>query len=105
LCADEREVLRVRSFQPQELDVRMVVSRPGSSEVQSWNLISQRTISLSLENIPHRFIPWSLPIANPRVHQDPMCSWTIPSGDGNLVVNGMQRIHRFAVLEIEPNAV
>lgn len=92
-------------FNPEDLDVRMMVSRPGSAEVQPWNLISQKAISLCLGNTLHRFIPWNLPIANPRVYDDPLRSWTIPSGDGYLVINGMQIIHRFAVLEIDPHGL
>jgi SAM-dependent methyltransferase len=87
-------------FNPEDLDVRAMVSRPGSTEVQPWNLISQKSISSHLEDIPHRFIPWNLPVPNPRVHEDPLRSWTIPSDGGYLVVNGMQLIHRFAALEI-----
>jgi hypothetical protein len=87
-------------FNPDDLDVRMMVSRPGSTEAQSWNLISQKSISSHLGDISHRFITWNLPIPNPRVYEDPMRSWTIPSDTGYLVVNGMQMIQRFAALEI-----
>ncbi len=87
-------------FNPEELDVRMMVSRPGCSELQPWNLISQESISAQLSRIRHRFIPWSLPIPIPRTHADPMRSWTIVDEGGYLVVNGMQLIHRFAALEI-----
>ncbi len=87
-------------FNPEDLDVRMMVSRSGSAEVQPWNLISQKSISCHLGDISHRFIPWNMPIHNPRLHEDPLRSWTIPSDGSYLIVNGMQMIQRFAALEI-----
>ena len=91
-------------FNPEDLDVRAVVQRPGDTTSSTqWNLISQKSISGFLDKlrISHRFINWQLPIEIPRCKQDPIRSWTIETREGEyLTVNGTQILHRFAVLEI-----
>jgi SAM-dependent methyltransferase len=91
-------------FNPEDLDVRAVVQRPGDDASTPWNVISQRSISLLLDRmrLAHRFIPWEMPFAIPRTHEDPLRSWTVEMSDGRyLVINGMQIVHRFAVLQID----
>ena len=92
-------------FNPEDLDVRAMVQRSGDeNSVTPWNLISKKTISLFLnaEGVNHRFLDWELPIPSPRTHEDPLRSWTVEAKSGQqLVVNGMQLIHRFSVLEID----
>ncbi|MFZ0312898.1 MAG: class I SAM-dependent methyltransferase [Candidatus Korobacteraceae bacterium] len=91
-------------FNPEDLDVCATVRRSGdTTSSTSWNLISEKSISNFLQGlgVRHRFIRWSLPIENPRIHADPMRSWTIETKDsGFLVVNGTQMIQRFAALQI-----
>jgi trans-aconitate methyltransferase len=92
-------------FNPEDLDVFAHVKRSGDpASVTAWNLISRRSINLFLDglDVKHRFIDWELTMANPRRHEDPIRSWTVATKEGNpLVVNGMQFIHRFAVLQID----
>jgi SAM-dependent methyltransferase len=92
-------------FNFEDLDVYSIVRRSGDKTSSTpWNLISEKSISLFLEslNVRHEFFRWSLPIENPRVHADPMRSWTIETKDsGFLVVNGTQMIHPFAALRID----
>ena len=92
-------------FNSEDLDVYATVRRSGDkSSVTPWNFISEKSISMFLDSIGvrHRFFRWALPIENPRVHPDPMRSWTIETKDsGYLVINGTQMIHRFAVLRID----
>jgi SAM-dependent methyltransferase len=94
-------------FNPEDLDVRAIVQRPGDDASMQWNLISQKSISLLLDRmgLQHRFTPWEMPIASPRIHEDPLRSWTVEMNDGRLlVINGMQIINRFAVLQIDVGA-
>lgn len=92
-------------FNPEELDVRMLVSRPGSVEVQALESDLAENHRLVPGKYSSPLHPWELPIANPRVYGDPLRSWTVPSGDSHLVINGMQIVHRFAVLEIDPHGL
>ena len=92
-------------FNSEDLDVYATVRRSGEkSSATPWNFISEKSISMFLDSlgVRHRFFRWALPIENPRVHPDPMRSWTIETKDsGYLVINGTQMIHRFAVLRID----
>jgi len=92
-------------FNSEDLDVFSTVLRPGDKTSSThWNLISEKSISMFLEsmNVQHKFFRWTLPIEHPRVHDDPIRSWTIETKDsGYLVVNGTQMIHRFAVLRMD----
>jgi SAM-dependent methyltransferase len=92
-------------FNPEDLDVRATVQRSGDkNSATPWNLISRKTISVFLDSLGmrYRFTDWELPIPTPRSQEDPLRSWTIPTADGHLlVVNGMQIVHRFAVLQID----
>lgn len=95
------------AFNPEDLDVRAVVQRPGEDASMPWNLISQKSISLLLDRmgLAHRFTPWEMPVASTRTHEDPLRSWTVEMKDGRLlVINGMQIINRFAVLQIDVGA-
>jgi SAM-dependent methyltransferase len=94
-------------FNPEDLDFRATVSRPGEHQsVSHWNLISQKSIKIFLDGLPtslhHRFHNWEMPIDSPRSHADPMRCWTIRTEDGRrLQVNGLQIVHQLAILEIE----
>jgi SAM-dependent methyltransferase len=94
-------------FNPENLDFRAVVSRSGEAHSQiSWNLVSQKSIGSCLERIgtgiAHRFHNWELPVHIPRTHDDPMRCWTITTDGGQrLQINGLQIVHRLAVLEID----
>jgi len=92
-------------FNPEDLDVYATVRRSGEKTSSSpWNLISEKSIDIFLDslNVRHRFVRWALPIENPRVHLDPIRSWTIETKDCDfLVINGTQMVHRLAVLQIE----
>ena len=92
-------------FNPEDLDLRATVQRSGDSGASTpWNLFSRKSIGLFLDSLHlhHRFVDWELPMANPRVKEDPLRSWTIEQKDGHfLVVNGTQMIQRFALLEID----
>ena len=92
-------------FNPEDLDVYSTVRRSGDKTSSTpWNLISEKSISIFLDslNVQHKFSRWELPIENPRVHPDPMRSWTIKTKDsGILVINGTQTVHRFAVLQMD----
>jgi SAM-dependent methyltransferase len=92
-------------FNSEDLDVYSVVRRSGDKTSSTpWNLISEKSVSMFLEslNVRHEFFRWSLPVENPRVHADPMRTWTIETKDSRfLVVNGMQMIHPLAILRIE----
>jgi len=98
-------------FNPDDLDFRAVVTRPGdTSSSTPWNLISQKSISLLLNRMKpgmtHRFYNWELPVDNPRRHADPMRTWTIKTDAGRrLQINGLQIVHPLAVLEIEVGAI
>ena len=95
-------------FNSEDLDVYATVRRSGDkSSVTPWNFISEKSISMFLDSlgVRHKFFRWALPVENPRVHRDPMRSWTIETKDsGYLVINGTQIVHRFAVLrmDVEP---
>jgi SAM-dependent methyltransferase len=92
-------------FNPDDLDVRATVQRSGDNgSATGWNLISRKSIGLYLDSIrvPHRFLEWELPLAIPRSHDDPIRSWTMETSEGSfLAINGMQMVHRFAVLHIQ----
>jgi SAM-dependent methyltransferase len=92
-------------FNCEDLDVYSVVRRSGDKTSSTpWNLISEKSISIFLDglNVRHEFFRWQLPIEMPRVHTDPIRSWTIETKDsGFLVINGTQMVHRFAVLRID----
>ena len=92
-------------FNPEDLDVYSTVRRSGDTTSSTpWNLISEKSISIFLEslNVRHKFFRWAIPIKNPRVHADPMRSWTIETKDsGILVINGTQTVHQFAVLRMD----
>jgi SAM-dependent methyltransferase len=94
-------------FNPEDLDVYATVRRSGEKTSSApWNLISEKSIDIFLDslNVPHRFVRWALPIENPRVHLDPIRSWTIETKDCDfLVINGTQMVHRLAALQIEGN--
>jgi SAM-dependent methyltransferase len=94
-------------FNPENLDVRATISRPGDETSHvSWNQISQKSISAFLQRcgVDHSFKDWELPFENPRVHDDPMRSWTIGTAEGRyLIVNGTQMIQRLAVLRLTLN--
>lgn len=107
LLALARETVYVFGiFNPEKLDVRATIERPGeSSSSTPWNLISQESIRLILDRlgVRHTFREWELPIENPRVHEDPIRSWTVETRDGHyLVINGTQIVHRFALLTMHP---
>jgi SAM-dependent methyltransferase len=92
-------------FNREELDVYSVVQRSGDKTSSTpWNLISEKSISVFLDrlNVRHEFFRWELPTQLPRVHADPVRSWTIETKDsGFLVVNGTQMVHRFGVLRVD----
>jgi len=92
-------------FNREELDVYSVVQRAGDKTSSTpWNLISEKSIGVFLDrlNVRHEFFRWELPMELPRVHADPVRSWTIETKDsGFLVVNGTQMVHRFAVLRVD----
>jgi SAM-dependent methyltransferase len=91
-------------FNPEELDVRATVQRPGHKSATPWNLISEKSVSSFLDrlNVTHQFVRWELPTAIPRSNDDPLRSWTVATSDGPfLVINGTQVVHRFAALEID----
>lgn len=89
-------------FNPEDVDVYTTVRRSQGGDPIEWNMISHKSITafLDREQARHRFIDWSIPVANPRKHADPMRSWTVSTDEGFLVVSGMQSIQRFAALEI-----
>jgi hypothetical protein len=97
-------------FNPEHLDFRATVSRSGDGgSCTPWNLVSQKSISLFLDStrsgITHRFHNWEIPVDNPRVHADPMRTWTVKTDTGRrLQINGLQIVHTLAVLEIELGA-
>lgn len=92
-------------FNPEDLDLRATVQRSGERDsVTPWNLISQKSVGLFLDSlhVDYCFTNWELPIEIPRSHEDPLRSWTIAAEDGHvLVINGLQMLHRFALLEIQ----
>jgi SAM-dependent methyltransferase len=92
-------------FNPEDLDVYATVRRSGDKGSSTeWNLISEKSIGVFLDSlvVRHKFYRWSLPVDNPRVHPDPMRSWTIQTKDSDLlVINGTQIVHRLAVLQID----
>jgi SAM-dependent methyltransferase len=94
-------------FNPEDLDFRATVSRPGNGgSCTPWNLVSRRSISLFLDHLEpgmnHRFHNWEIPVDNPRVHVDPMRTWTVRTDQGRrLQINGLQIVHTLAVLEVE----
>jgi SAM-dependent methyltransferase len=92
-------------FNTEDLDIYATIRRSGDRTSNTpWNLISEKSISVFLKslNVRHRFFRWALPIENPRVHPDPMRSWTIETKDsGYLVINGTQMVQRFAVLRVD----
>ena len=92
-------------FNPDDLDVRATVQRStDKTSATPWNVISRKSIGAFLDSIGmrYRFIDWEMPIPIPKSHEDPLRSWTIPTADGHLlVVNGMQIIHRFSVLQVD----
>jgi SAM-dependent methyltransferase len=89
-------------FNPEDLDVYTTVHRCEGGDPVQWNIISHKSISafLDREQVRHRFIDWSIPIPNPRLHADPMRSWTVSTDEGFLIVSGMQNVQRLAALEI-----
>jgi SAM-dependent methyltransferase len=92
-------------FNPEDLDIYATVRRSGDKSASTeWNLISEKSIGVYLDSlgVRHKFFRWSLPVDNPRVHPDPMRSWTIQTKDSDLlVINGTQIVHRLAVLQID----
>ena len=89
-------------FNPEDVDIYTTIRRCEGGDPIEWNMISHKSISAFLdgEQARHRFINWSIPVANPRKNGDPMRSWTVSTDEGFLVVNGTQSIQRFAALEI-----
>lgn len=94
-------------FNPEDLDFRATVTRPADgSSWTPWNMVSQKSIALFLDGMrtemTHRFHNWEIPVDNPRVHPDPMRTWTVKTDAGRrLQINGLQVVHTLAVLEIE----
>jgi SAM-dependent methyltransferase len=105
LCLTKRSAYVCGIFNCEDLDVYSLVQRSGDKTSSTpWNLISEKSISLLLDrlNVRHEFFRWELPIEMPRVHADPIRSWTIETKDsGFLVINGTQMVHRFAVLRMD----
>jgi SAM-dependent methyltransferase len=91
-------------FNPDPLDIRAKVSRPGAKGTTLWNLISLQTIGNVAQalGLKHSFTPWTLPFALPRrAGADPLRSWTIETADGkHLIVDGTQGIRHHLVLRL-----
>jgi len=92
-------------FNPSDLDVLVKARRSGDNGAweAGWNLFSKRTVSKFLEDrsYAHTFKDWAIAIDLPPNPQDHLRSWTFRLADGSrMIVNGMQLLHYFSLLEI-----
>lgn len=92
-------------FNPIPFDVILRTRRAndvGAWET-GWNIFAMETISSYLDKlkVDHKFTEFKIGIDIPENPDDPLRSWTINMDNNEkIVINGLQLIHRFYLLEI-----
>lgn len=105
LAGERGKVYIFGIFNPENLDVRIKVRASGTEGPwqSGWNLLSKETVSayLRTRGRAFRFHDWEIPIDLAPNPEDPLRSWTVRLANGRRqIVNGLQLIHTFSVLEI-----
>ena len=94
-------------FNPKNVDVLIKAKKSEEKEdvwESGWNCISQKSIQLFLEEHGYicEFVPFHLNIDIEENKDDPLRTFTIKMVDKeNLIVNGIQLIHNFALCKIK----
>jgi|TARA_B110000467_G_C18232831_1_gene429757 ubiquinone/menaquinone biosynthesis C-methylase UbiE len=92
-------------FNTYDVDVTLRIRTPSNNQWESgWNLFSKSSISkfLKEKKIQHKFFDWKINIDIPKHKDDPLRSWTFKDAKkSRLLINGIQLVHTFSLLEIK----
>ena len=86
--------------------IRVRTSKNRNEWESGWNLFSKLSISkfLKEKNIKHKFFDWKIDIDIPKHKDDPLRTWTFKDDKkSRLIINGIQLVHTFSLLEIKQN--
>ena len=92
-------------FNPDDLDAIIKVKRSNSARSTwepGWNLFSKTSIGgyLSEKSLQYQFKPFELNIDIMKRVDDPLRSWTVSCNGKRVVINGIQIIHHFYLLDV-----